>query len=417
MSAELVQLGAVELIQLGKLRFIDEPSKPSSSPVVELFRIVDYMENPSAGIEIEPGEPVSPRQRAIAEQIHTKSRIIRKNLAKEVGLRGYSYKEAMSEVVRLASVLNEMGVESISLGKFKVGKKTKKVAKKVVKVVKSPAFLSVVGVAANLIPGAGQAASAALLTTAGVSAKRQQEKKKKKALKKEQAAAARQAAQQDEEALDAYYAQYHVEHLDPLGYTPDVWRKFSRAKKRQTLEKLADGTLEPYVSEEEAKRIAVTNTNARQQVVQAAALSRAMKNVYGDSLPGEPVQVPSDLEPEVNEAASQYEKQILSVGKENFLATAMKAVGQGGAINALYEGLGTELPEGMGDVFEKVKDSDAIFNAGVQDLLNSAAFTGSQEVIQQALSQSTSEFPWTTVGISALGVALIAGIVIAAKSA
>ena len=408
MAKELVEMGAVELIQLGELRYLGQANSPTSSPVVSLFRLVDFMENPAAGIEIEKGESVSARQRAIAQQLHTASRIVRKNLAKEVTLGGYSYSYSnmMAESARLAAILNEMGCESIALGKFKIGKKLKKFAKKVGKVVKSPAFLSVVGAAANLIPGVGQAASAALLTTAGILAKKEQEKKAKKEMKKAEAMAAREAALQDEAALNAYYEQYHVEYLDPLGYTPDVWAKLSTAEKRKTIERLADGTLQPYVSTGAAEQAAITDPAAKEQVIQAAAMSQAMHQVYGGQLPGEPVQVPPHLQPEVDRAASEYEKQILAVGKENFLATAEKAVGQAGAINALYEGLGIELPGGMKEVFDQVKGGKA-FDAGVQDLKNSAAFTGSGSVVEAALENVPGEFPWIPVALGVGGAGLI----------
>ena len=408
MVTELVHMGATELIQLGDLRYLGKANTPSSSPVVNLFRLVDYMENPFAGIEIEAGESVSAKQRAIAQQLQTVSRIARKNLVKEVSLGDYSYSWAMAESMRLAAILNEMGNHAIALGKFKVGKKLKKVAKKVVKVVKSPAFLSVVGVAANLIPGVGQAASSALLTTAGTRAKIEQEKKARKEMKKAEAQAAREAAQQDEAALNAYYQQYHVEYLVPLGYTPEVWSKFSLAQKRMTIEQLAEGKLQPYVSPQAAQKAAVTDPVARQQVIQTAALSQAMHQVYGDQLPGEPIQVPSQLQPEVNQAASEYQRQIMAVGKDNFLATAQKAVGQAGAINALYKGLGSELPSGMNDVFDKAMTGMA-FDAGVQDVKNSAAAVGVSGTVDEALSRGTpSEFPWVPVVAGVGGAAAVA---------
>lgn len=408
MATELIQMGATELIQLGDLRYLGQAHAPSSSPVVNLFRLVDYMENPFAGIEVEAGESISAKQRAIAQQLQTASRIVRKNLVREVGLGDYSYSQAMAESMRLAAILNEMGNQAIALGKFSIGKKLKKVAKKVVKVVKSPAFLSVAGVAANLIPGVGQIASAALLTTAGIRAQKEKEKKAKKEMKKAEAQAAREAAKQDEAALNAYYQQYHVEYLVPLGYTPEVWAKLSLAQKRTTVEQLADGTLQPYVSPQAAQQAALADPKAQQEVVQTAALSQAMHQVYGDQLPGEPIQVPSQLQPAVNHAASEYQRQIMAVGKDNFLATAQKAVGQAGAIDALYEGLGSELPSGMGDLFSKARSGKA-FDAGLQDVKNSGAAVGGGGTVEEALSRGTpAGFPWVPVAAGVGGTAAVA---------
>lgn len=175
MATELIQLGATELIQLGNLRYLGQATLPSASPVVQLFRMVDYLENPLSDVELEPGESVSPKEKVIAERLQTLSRFARKGLVRRAALGDYSFSGLMGEQARLAEALAQDIGQAFELGKRKK-RGLKKVAGKVVKVVKSPAFLGVVGLAANVIPGAGQAISAAALAAAAARAKQEQAK-------------------------------------------------------------------------------------------------------------------------------------------------------------------------------------------------------------------------------------------------
>ena len=407
---QLVELGAAHLIELGS------PPNPVQSPVLDLFQIVNFLETPYAGIELEPGESISARQRALAERLRTLSMMERRALVNRQGLKGLGYVDLIDEMAGLARELDGLYRGNQILGKsFK--KKLKSIGKKVVKVVKSPAFLSVVGVAANLIPGVGQIASAALLTTAGVMAKKQQEKKAKKEMKKAEQEAARQAAAQDEAALNAYYGQYHVDYLDPMGYTPDVWTRFTLEQKRTTIEKLADGTLQPYGAPAAVPPPVVTPTvapvsqAARDEVAKAAALSIAMKNEYGTEIGGsgiDPNTLPPDIRAQAQALAPKMEQQIEATGKENFLATVKKAIGQAGALDSFFKGAGAELPGGVGDIFSKFGDSDAL-KAGVQDLKNTGAAVGEEQTVTGLIDAGASRFPWEYAAAGAGGIVLLTG--------
>lgn len=405
---QLVELGAIQLIEMGRPS-LGQATLPPKSPILDLFNIVDYIENPYKGMELEAGETITPKERAIAERLHTISKVTRKALVNPQGLRGLGGYDLYAEMAGLAVELDRIVNDpSNELGKsFK--KRLKKIGKKITKVVKSPAFLSVVGVAANIIPGVGQLASAALLTTAGIMAKKQQEAKAKKEMKKAEAQAAAEAAKQDELALNAYYNQYHVDYLDPFGYTPNVWSSLDVAKKRIVLEQLATGTLQPYVTPQQAQQLAVTNPTAQQEVVQAAGMSQAMQQTYGSALPGQGISAPPQLQPQVNHAASEYQRQIESVGKENFLATAMKSVGQGSAISDFFKGAGAELPEGLSDMFAKFTGKAK--EAGLQDLKNTGAAVGALDTTEGILSAGAGGIPWGVVGITAGGLVIVGGIV------
>lgn len=414
MAGILVEMGATHLVEMGSSRFLAQATP--SSPVLQVFRLVDYMEDPFKGIDLDPGETISSKQRAVADKLKMLSRLQRKNLLQESSLEGFSYSDVMSESMRMSAVLNGLSIgaydDVFEMSYYELGKKKKgffkKIGSKIVKVVKSPAFLTVLGVVANIVPGVGQIASAALLATAGIMAKKQQETKQKKSMKKAEQQAAVEASQQDEAALNAYYAQYGPTYLYNMGYTPDVWTKFSTAEKRKIIEALGAGTIQPYVSPEEAKKLSLTNSQVQQYVVQSAGLSQAMQQTYGNQLPGEGITAPPQLQPQVNAAASEYQRQIAASGKDNFLSTAIKAGGQAGAINALYEGSGSELPGGLKDVFGRVQSAlPQAFDAGVQDMKNDAAAAGEGDVVGAALNRGTSSVPWVPILI---GVGTLAGV-------
>jgi hypothetical protein len=402
---DLIELGAIQLIEMGRTS-LGQAAK-AHSPVLDLLQVTSFLENPAAGIEVEPGEYVTPKQVAIAQRLTTLSKMARRGLVRNsqetLGLGAVGL---VREMRGISSELNRLGNAAASLGKFSAKKKLKKVGRKVIRVVKSPAFLSVAGVAANLIPGIGQAASASLMATAGIMAKRQHDKKAKKEMKKAERQAAYEASQADEEALNDWYLQYGSEYLAPMGYTPEVWSKLSSKEKREVAQKAADGTLEPYSE-------TPVSQEANDEVARAAALSVAMKNKYGDQLPGEGVDLeslPPDVQQEALTLAPEYEKQIEAVGKDNFLAAAKKAVGQGSAISSFFKGVGAELPGGLEELFSKYKDEKAV-EAGKQDLLNTAAFVGKSDVVGEILEAGTSSFPWEIVAIGAGGTAVIGGVI------
>jgi hypothetical protein len=388
----LIELGATNLIEMGDTH--QAAGETVVSPILDLFSVVDYIEDPFRGVEIEPGESISPKQKAIAQRLRTIARLTRKSLASGYGMEGVNL---LSDANDLRLELGRLGHEDDALGRFRPKKRLKKIGGKIVKVVKSPAFLSVVGVVANVIPGVGQVASAALLTTAGVMAKKQQQKKVKTAERQ----AAAEAATQDKVQLDAYYAQYGPTYMVPMGYTPEVWSTLSTAEKRDSLTKLSDGTLQPYRSPQ-----AATATQA--DVAKAAGLSIAMQSEYKGELAGSGVDInalPPDIQAQAKALAPQYQQQINATGRESFLSAAMKAAGQGSAINDVFSSVGVEMPAGLSKVFSKLQDGDAK-RAGEQDLLNLGAVTGSPDLMDTLLGRGGS-FPYVPV---AVGTVVVGGI-------
>lgn len=377
----LIELGATQLIEMGSPRYMGSTLGERPSPVLDLFKVVNFIEDPFQGFDLEHGESISPKQRAVAERLRTVSRLTRKTLAGNYGLGAV---DLMAEATFLSQELNELGNIAIGLGKFRIGKAFKKIGKKIGKVVKSPAFLSVVGVVANVIPGVGQVASVALLTTAGIMAKKQQEAKQKKAMQKAEKQAAADAAAADLAQIDAYYQQNGPTWLFPLGYTPDVWAKLDLAKKRAILQQLVDGTLQPYGAPPAAvapvapvappdPAIAAA---AQAEATRAAALSIAMKKEYGNQLPGSGIDVatlPPQMQRDAQALAPQYEKEIEVAGKDNFLATAKKAAGQAAAVEDIFSAAGVKMPGG--ELFSKL-DDPKLLAAGQQDMKNTAAAAG-----------------------------------------
>jgi hypothetical protein len=395
----LIELGATQLIEMGA---VHTGTSQIRSPVLDLFQVVSFIEDPYAGVDVDPGESISPKQRAIAEQLRTISRMKRRALVNPRGLQGLGYLDLIGEMRVLAARLNGLADAENELGKFKVKNALKKVSSKVVKVVKSPAFLSVVGVAANLIPGVGQVASAALMSAAKLSAERQQKKAIKVETRRIEAEQSAAVNQEQNRQLDAYYAQYRDSHFTPLGYTPEVWAKLTVPQKTDAAQKLSEGKLKPYA----------TVSGQSNEVAQAAALSAAMQNQYAGQLPGEGVNLatlPPAVQAQAQALTPQYEQQIQAAGKDNFMAAALKATGQGSAIGSFFSGAGAELPGGMADMFSRF-GGDAK-EAGMQDIKNLAAGAGAGETVEGLLG---SGFPWVpvVVGVAGSGL-LVVGLVLA----
>lgn len=366
----LIELGATQLIELGTRRFRMGSVDVENSPVLDVFKTVAFFEDPYAGMPLEPGEYIDPRARAVAERLRTVSRQARHLISNP----SHALSGFMENRSQLLAALQEI-VNDVELGKSKIGKRLKKVAHKVIKVVKSPAFLSVVGLAANLIPGVGQVASAALMATAAYRAKKDQEKKEKKEFKKQTKAAAAMYA----EEIERYYKENEA-YFVFWGYTPQVWSTFDQATKIQVLEAAGQGVLKPY----DVAAVVAASPAAQQQVVQAAAMSQAMQQTY-PNLPGQGVQAPPQLQSQVNSAASEYQRQIAATGVDNFYDASQKLVGQAGAINAFYEGTGAQLPGGVSDVLSQV--SGGALKAGIQDLENAGAAVGEQGKVNDILGR------------------------------
>jgi hypothetical protein len=418
MATILVEMGATHLVEMGSPGFLE--NVPASSPVRRIFEFVDYLESPFKGIDIEPGESVSSKQYAIADRLKSLSRMQRKNLVAQASLGGLDGSDLLAESSRLSKSLDGLYADfsqlEAELGKFSVKKVFRsvtrpvaKVAKKIGKVAKSPAFIAVAGLAANFIPVVGPLVSAGIVTAGKMQAEKDAKKKGKRQFRKADRAASAMEANQ----LNDYYRQNKVT-FEYYGYTPDVWAKLSSAQKVVVIDKAVAGTL---------NHLPPKRTQAeKQQLAEAFAMSQAMKQVYGSQLSGpgiDPKTVPSDVQAMAKPLIPQYVKEINAAGKENFLSTSMKAVGQAGAVSATYSGLGVDLPagEGVGSVLQTVPNSmPEAFAGGKQDLINSFSTTGSSADGEEAINRGTpSSIPWVPILIAG-GTTLGIGVVLLVRS-
>jgi len=347
MAQEFIQLGATELIQLGALELIELGQAHTMgaadieiSPVIQMFRMVEFMEDPLSDVELQEDEEMIPQAKAIADRLRTASRSARKALRPTLGSSMGSFDDIMAGIVADRRRLEAAILSGSDLGKSfrkkikKVVKKVQKTAsvvgKKVVKVVKSPAFLTVAGIAAGFIPGVGAVAGPALLAAASARA---------------------------------------------------AYVKKAKAAKGQSM------SWDEALGEQLAPVVAT---------VQAAGMFGLMPEggqQLTDSMPVSVQQQASGLVPGI---ASQ----IQQVGPENFIATALKALGQSSAISDLFKGSGSSLPSGLSDIFSRFTggDADKAKRAGEEDLRNTAAASGEGGVVGMALDRGApSEFPWVPV--------------------
>ena len=153
----------------------------------------------------------------------------------------------------------------------------------------------------------------------------------------------------------------------------------------------------------------------RQQTVDAVAMSIAMRQVYGSQLAGQGFdlsKIPADIIADANKKVPDIVAQINAVGKDNFMAAGMKAVGQAGAVADVYRGSGAQPPAEVatfGDMISQGgSDVQKAVEAGKQDLMNSAAMDGSAGAIGKALSDgAVSTFPYVPVLATVAGTTII----------
>ena len=338
MARELLELGAMELLELGGFNravLSGMEDFNTSSPVLNIFRMVEFMEDPYAGI-LEPGDQITSRQAAIGQRLKTLSVMQRRGLTREVGLSGIENKELFKRSMSLCETLNGLALVSTEweideLGKKrkifkKIQKVAKSVGKKVVKVVKSPAFLTVAGIAAGFIPGVGAVAGPALLAAASARA---------------------------------------------------AYVKKAKAAKGQSMswDETLGGQLAP---------IAAT--------VQAAGMFGLMPDKEGtqqlmDSMPAGVQQQASGLVPGIA-------NQIQTVGPDNFMSTVLKALGQGNAMNTVSGG-GFDISGILDAIKGKIGGAE---EAGKQDVLNSGAAAGQLEAVKKGLEEPFPTWGYVAIG-------------------
>lgn len=487
MERRLLQLGSTRLLELGSLRLLELGSVRSGvsvSPVIDIFSLVNTIEDPYAATGV---TPPTAQAAAVAERLRVIARNRRRELTGGISLSGID--QIGMELAHLRGILSASAqnlkdlddgyslqeVYDPQLGKSlfkkivkyalpspKLLKKSEKiVVKKVVKVVKSPAFLAVAGILVNIIPGIGQVASGLLLaaamtaiTAAGYASNAYKARVEKGKAEKKNAAAQAAADAETDAELEKFYIDYGAEYLVPMGYTKVVWDGYTREQRIVVANALAAGKLLPYApvdtdaaiaefyskNKEPLAKLGYTEpvwnafsktdklmiiqayaeNNLRpystpQAAVDAVAMDQAMSQVYGHP-PGFDL-VPPDVKAAADTKTPALVDQINAVGQENFLNTSIKAAGQAGAIGQLYAGSGAPMPAGAAEIAKFAREEGgkqvqvAISQAG-DDLRNTAAADNDPSVDKALDNVKSSEFPWTAAIISgsatvaAIGVAL-----------
>lgn len=281
-SNRMLQLGSLRLLELGRVNKLGEIT---SSPVIDLFAMVNTMEDPYAGTGL---KPPTVQAAAVAERLRTIQLARRREIhGQRSVLSGVPNYDVGVEMAHLRGVLaatmeqisddgdvyedyEEEQVGDATLGKKRRGlfkkilhyaapspktliKSTKSVAHKTLKVVKSPAFLAVAGVVVNVIPGIGQVASGLLLAAsmsaiaaAGIAENAYKKKVEAKKTEKKNAAAQAAADAQTDQQLTDFYKTYGAEYLAPLGYNQQNWDAMNRQQKLAVAQALSNGTLQPW---------------------------------------------------------------------------------------------------------------------------------------------------------------------------
>lgn len=369
MATELIELGGARGPWMGKRLIIGRDSPKIITPFLHLYDFVDTLENPLATSGLKISE-LDPEEQAIVGELHRLSQRARFELVHPARL------GEVPAVIQLYGLCSELGKRK-SLSR-RLGRFSKHLYRKVSKVVKSPAFLSIAALAVNIVPGVGQVASVAL--TAAAASRKVYEGKaaQKKAVKKQKAADAAAQAQYVQQITDynkqtqAYYAGQHQQipsgalldaNGNPTtdvskapGYTAVLGEPFDMAAPADT---------------QLAQAVALSSASALNDPSQAEGA-----NVLLDSVP-----------PEVAQKAAQLVPAMADLAKDpNMKPATLKAVGQFVAMEELALGSGAGPLGGseMGDLARSIREKgdsnvQKAIAAGEQDLITTAALEGADQ--------------------------------------
>jgi hypothetical protein len=233
-------------------------------------------------------------------------------------------------------------------------KKIKKAVKKVGKVVKNPAFLKLVSMAAVVVPGLGPVASMAISKGANILAQHQQRKEEKKLL-------TTQAEMQKNATVEA------------VAYAQAV----------------------------------ATSSGSGQAQENVAGLVSAMSPEMQAAIQG----IAPSMASQISQAGAGqvFESSIKGFGQAMAANRLIEGAGiEGGA-------LGAEMSE-LDKLAQENPVLAAAIKQGMDDLLNSAALSGDSETFQTAMNRGTpSAFPWTPVLIG-VGAVAVTGIILVATA-
>ena len=402
MATELVELGYA---QRGRRPIIGRDSPQVISPFIHLYDFVDTFENPLSGSGLTL-QDLDPNERAIVSELHRLSQKARMELVHPPRL------GEPSALIQLSSIVMELGKKKKGIFS-RVHRFEKHLYRKVSKVVKSPAFLSIAALAVNIVPGVGQVASVALGAAAASRKVYEQKAGEKKAVKKQKAADAQAQAAYTQQIIDynrktqAYYASQNLP-VPANSYLDASGNPTSDPSKAPGLNVPAAGP-------------------SQQQLAQAVALSSAAALNDPSQAQGANALLTS-VPPDVAQQAAQYVPGMAALASDpNMKPATVKAVGQFVAMQELAEGTGAGPLGGaeMGALASELKaqggdDVQKAIAAGEQDLITSAAMEGkaqadaAQAAIkagQSKMSSSKGGFPVVPVLLGIGGVAAVGTIV------
>lgn len=156
MAHEIVELGAIELLELGRARLaqVDDASG-SLAPLRDVINAVAYMEDPLQGI-VRPGEIASGRAIAISNRLRDIARAQRHAFYEApVKIAGYAAEDLVKESVRLRAAMRGIGSVSYRKGGDKLALKLREF-------IDSPGFMTLVASVPLFLPGTAHDVAEAL---------------------------------------------------------------------------------------------------------------------------------------------------------------------------------------------------------------------------------------------------------------
>jgi len=442
MPSQLLELGATQLLELGNTRRIYMGDTPMPQTVKAVYDFVNIFEDPLAATGISDDD-LTPEALSIVNRIRTVNKRVRNSLDSTLSLGDIS---GYDDVQNLAYQLN-----GLYLGKsfFKRAVKAvkrihKTVAKKIVNVVKSPAFLSVAALVVNVIPGVGQAASVALAAAAAARKVYAQKVDEKKAKRAQNAFNAQQQAEFLKEVKD--YNRKTQEYYEAANYPIPNGQLIDANGNPTSDPKQAPGIKYPIningTIYQDPNPVAtpgpgvVTQPNpatpgavsvspipvqappTQQQITQAAALPAAMALTNGQGAwQANAILHSFDMGTQQQIAGEVSEIQKF-VNDPSFRPTSVKAIGQFVAMSEFDRGAGTNImteeQHALADAVKAHATPEVwkAIEAGRQALVTSAAIDGKDAAaaIQAAIDKGASSgVPWTYILVG-LGVAAAGGV-------
>jgi len=460
-ASHLLELGATHLLELGESHYwMGDTPKVVPDVIQALYNFVDVFDDPLAATGIRDDE-LTPEALQIVNRIRTVNRRVTHSMGSSLQLGDIA---GYDDRLQLGYALHHhvLGKNFFKKVVKAVKKIHKTVAKKVINVVKSPAFLSVAAIVVNVIPGVGQIASVALAAAAAARKVYAQKIDARKQAKAQRALTAAEQAAFLREVIDyntktqEYYQGYNQpiptgtmlnsngDPIDDPAKMPGIKYPINIAGKvyqqpagtapppatiiqqspvmpptSMTTSTQPPPTVAPTLQTQGPQIVYIQQpVPTQQQITQAAALPAAMALTNGQSA-GAASSFLQTLPPQMQQQAAQEVGEVQKfVQDPSFMPTSLKAIGQYVAMAEFDKGAGTGImtPQqlALADAVKANASPDVwkAIAAGRAALITSAAIDGPDAVqaVQDAIAAgSGSQFPWKIVGLVAGGLAVVGG--------